>query len=109
MDNVIKFPSRGAQEWIDLENTIREVMEKDSSSKEMQDEIVDEMRAIFERLSPIEFVFEMPLDISSAQAEKLERSAEDLRTQIKSFTSYTFLEFFILNYKLYQLRHGADA
>lgn len=110
MGDVIDFPSRTVQRWADIERTIRRIFSDAAVSAEMQDEVLGQMKDVFQRYSvtltvPLELPGNLTEDQRESVADSVGRAFADHERQLHDFTNHILLERLQIEIELYRLRH----
>lgn len=109
--DIINFPAQAVREWAEIERSIRDIFTQVSAPVEMQNEVLNRMKDIFQRYNvkfgvPIEF----NISLSPAQQEainlSLGRAFEGLGKQMQDFTNQILFDRLLIEIELYKLRHG---
>ena len=110
MGDVIEFPTQTIQGWVEIERTLREIFGETAAPIEMQDEVLSQMKEIFQRYN-VEFSveLELPGNISQEQKEAVSSSVNRAfgayEKQLQNFMNHILLERLQIEIEIYKLRH----
>lgn len=113
MGDVIEFPTQAVQGWAGIERTLREIFRKVAAPMEMQDEVLAQMKEVFQRYNvqfsvALELPGNLPQGQSAAVSSALRRTFGDYEKHLHDFTNHIFLERLQLEIELYKLRHDGN-
>lgn len=110
MGDVIEFPCQTVRGWADIERTLRTIFVEAAASAEMQDEVLSQMKEVFQRYNvkfsvPLELPGTLPQEQREAIALCVSRAFADYERQLHDFMNHIFLERLQLEIELYKIRH----
>ena len=110
MGDLIEFPSQTVQGWTKIEHTLREIFSKAAAPAEMQDEVLGQMKAVFQRYNvkfsvPLELPANLSEEERQAVSSLVERAFADYERQLQDLMNNILLERLQIEIKLYKFRH----
>jgi hypothetical protein len=113
MGDIIEFPTKATQEWAGIERTLREIFREAVAPKEMQDEVLAQMKEVFERYNvqfnvALELPGNLPKDQSAAVSSAVSSAFADYEKQLHDFMNRILLERLQIEIELYKLRHDGN-
>ena len=114
MGNVIEFPTKAVQGWNSIERTLQEIFREADVPMEMQDEVLAQMKEVFERYNvqfsvALELPRGLPQDQSVAVFSAVSSAFENYAKQLHEFTSGILFERLQIEMELYRLRHDTGS
>ena len=110
MGDLIEFPSQTVQGWTKIEHTLREILSKAAAPAEMQDEVIGQMKAVFQQYNvKFSVPLELPANLSEEERQAvsllIERAFADYERQLHDLMNNIFLERLQIEIELYKFRY----
>ena len=110
MGDIIEFPTRATQGWSLIEQTLREIFQQAAAPIEMQDEVLAQMKEVFERYDvqfnvALELPRNLPQTQSAAVSSTVSRAFADYEKQLHDFMNSILLERLQIEIEMCKLRH----
>ena len=113
MGEVVQFPTRSLREWLAIQRTLREELEKLGVVADCVVEVLATMERVFERYSrDLSFSYQLPGGLTRVQVAEVQKALEEGVAEhtgkLHELMSEIFVERAALEVELWGLRHGQE-